>query len=246
MLEENLKQQKGGGEMNTPIKLLRNITFAYVLSSSVLFFSSCKDNSVTPSGAGNVELSQVRASETGDNANVIVFSEVKMLAKHIKLTLVNSRDDEKELKIGPVVLYIVTPVTSIVTETIPVGLYEKVQFHIHKPRGNEVPPDHEFVDSEGRWSVIVKGTFNDMPFAYKSAVNAVQKIRIPEPVAVAVDQTTNVTIKVSPWMWFTDESGQLMDPTDPANRHEIDHNIKENIKEGFRAFRDDNKDGEPD
>jgi hypothetical protein len=129
---------------------------------------------------------------------------------------------------------------------IPVGTYDKLNFEVHKLNDNETPPDPEFVDSLGRYSVVVKGSYNGLRFVYKSDKSAKQKLTFPNSLVVT-ETSTNVTLRILPYLWFLNEAtNEYMDPNDPASRSEIDKNIKENIKANFKAFKDTDKNGQPD
>ena len=54
-------------------------------------------------------------------------------------------------------------------------------------------------------------------------------------------------MRILPYLWFLNEStNEYMDPSDPNNNSEIEKNIKENIKANFKAFKDSDKNGQPD
>jgi hypothetical protein len=50
---------------------------------------------------------------------------------------------------------------------------------------------------------------------------------------------------VKPYIWFI-KNGLYLDPRDTANSNDIDNNIKDNINNNFKAFKDDDKNGLPD
>jgi len=50
---------------------------------------------------------------------------------------------------------------------------------------------------------------------------------------------------VKPYIWFI-ENGIYIDPRDPVNSNDIDNNIKDNINQNFKAFKDNDKNGLPD
>jgi hypothetical protein len=120
-----------------------------------------------------------------------------------------------------------------------------VKFRIHKPEDLEPIPDPDFRDGESgqlRYSVIVRGSYNGVSFVYRSREGASQETRLNSPITVTDDRTVNVTLVVNPQGWF-ERNGQALDPSDPANVSLIDNAIKDSFS---RAFKDDNKDGQPD
>jgi hypothetical protein len=70
-------------------------------------------------------------------------------------------------------------------------------------------------------------------------------ISFPHPLIIA-QTMTNVTLRVQPYKWFMDENHNYMNPMNPNNKHKIEKNIRENIKGNFRAFQDNDGNGEPD
>jgi hypothetical protein len=94
--------------------------------------------------------------------------------------------------------------------------------------------------------VTVAGVYTDPagmthPFTFTSIGHAVVEIKFPAPVTVG-PATSNVTITVDVASWFTDASGAVLDPTNPANVALI----SQNIRRSFRAFADNNHDGADD
>ena len=117
----------------------------------------------------------------------------------------------------------------------------KIKFEIHKPNNNDPIPDPEFRDAQGNYSVIAKGSYNGVPFIYKSKKSAHQILSFPNNLVITESAKTNVTLKVNPYTWFI-SNGVYLDPTDTANENDIDNNIKDS----FKAFKDDDKNGIPD
>lgn len=159
----------------------------------------------------------------------------------------DSNMDSKDIKVGPFVVYLnlngIT--TDFAVNNIPAGLYNEIKFKIHQIEGSEVPPDPEFKEGSNnslRYSVIVKGKYNSVPFVYKSRKPAYQKVKLDTPLEVKDNTLTNLTITVDPESWFMDGQTEL-DPTDSSNANIIDNNIAKSFK---RAFKDDDHDGRHD
>jgi hypothetical protein len=136
-------------------------------------------------------------------------------------------------------------VNSIGSAYIPPGTYDKVRFMVHKLENSEPVPDPDFADINGRYSVVVKGTYSGIAFVFKSDKSAHQKLTFPGSLQVSASGKTNITLQVKPYMWFI-KDGLYLDPLVIGNRSEIENNIKTNINNNFKAFKDDNKDGQPD
>jgi len=188
-----------------------------------------------------------------------VLTEVKILIRDIKLEKEsdgesegdegNNETETEEIKIGPIVVNL-NPggmTTDFVVDNIPAGIYDELKFEIHKLEAFETPPDPEFRDgddSSQRYSVIVKGQFNNnlTQFTYKSRKSAHQELEFENLLTVEDGTSTNLTITVDPYSWFY-KDGLFLDPTDTANEDDIDNNIEHSFK---RAFEDDDYDGEDD
>jgi len=225
------------------IKLFIKPLFAALFAVTAF---GCGEDVITPQD--NLNFSVVSSGDSiGDNNDVLILEEVKLLIKDIKLNVASSNPDSVNFKVGPYVLYLdlSSEINLVGTAYIPPGTYDKVRFMVHKPRGNETPPDPEFTDESGRYSVIVRGTFNTIPFIYKSDKSAHQKLTFPGSLQVSPSGKTNITLMVRPYIWFI-KNGAYLDPMNPDNENDIDNNIKDNINNNFKIFTDDNRNGEPD
>jgi len=211
----------------------------------ILFtFSACDttDNTngtVSLSFSNNTTLSKI-------NGDAIELDTVKILLRDIKIKS-KSGTDSSSIKVGPFIikLNLAGTTTDFAIGNIPTGSYESIKFEIHKIEASETLSDPEFregTDASLRYSVIVKGKYNTVPFIYKSRKSAKQDLKLETPVAVEENGIANLTITVDPFTWFAG-STNILDPADPANTNDIDNNIKESFK---KAFRDNNHDGNED
>jgi len=172
------------------------------------------------------------------------ITEVKFLLRKIDL---QSEGPSEEMCLGPLVVDISIDEFSKVYEfsyakLVP-GTYREIHFQLHKPSPNENISDPEFTESTSRrYSVIVKGFNNGEPFVYKTDVTVSKEVEFGNNVAVPVIGSVNITIKISPYDWFMNNS-LVLDPMDPASKHLIDQNIRNSFR---HAFKDDDKDGMPD
>ena len=137
---------------------------------------------------------------------------------------------------------------SVVVDT---GTFDQVRFKIHKPEDDSGDPkDVAFLTDHpdyNKVSIRVVGSFNGTPFVYTTDLNAKQKLIFATPLVVAESmQNVDVTIKVDVSNWFSNGAGGLVDPTTGNKGGENENLVKDNIRDSFRAFRDDNRDGEDD
>ncbi len=93
--------------------------------------------------------------------------------------------------------------------------------------------------------MVVKGSYQGFSFIYKSGKSAHQKLSFPNSLIITSSGKSNITLHVKPYIWFT-ENGVYLDPRIPANANKIDNNIKDNINNNFKAFKDNDRNGIPD
>lgn len=237
--------------MTSGKKLFSKFVAAALLAFLFFMMQGCDTTETT---GGNVSLSfSPGASIQKVNAD-IQLTEVKILLRDIKLEKESDGESEgddetecEEINVGPFVVSL-NPngtTTDFVVNNIPAGIYYELKFEIHKLEAPETPPDPEFKDGDDsslRYSVIAKGIFNSNPFVYKSKKSTHQELEFENMLIVEDNTSTNLTITVDPHTWFYKE-GVLLDPTDPANDDDIDHNIENSFK---KAFEDDDYNGEDD
>jgi hypothetical protein len=160
----------------------------------------------------------------------------------------NEGDDEKDendddddcppLKVGPVLIDLPLDGSSAVVldAMVPAGTYSRLQARLHavKP-GDEGVAD--FLAAHPAFegvSVRVAGVFTDADgaeheFTFTSRINVVSNITFDPPVTVDAG-TTNLTIDVDLASWFTGASGGVIDPTNEANQHAIEKNIRKSLR----------------
>ncbi len=233
--------------MKTTIKKHKfSVAIIAVFISAAAFFG-CGDTTVAPQ-ADNISFSSVSSVDSiGDSQNILILDTVKILIKDIKVHVNNTNEDEKNFKVGPFVLFLdlTSNVQYISSAVLPAGDYKKIKFEVHKLNDNEPVPDPEFADANGRYSVIVKGWYLGNYFVYKSTKSAHQQLTFPSVFPIFTTTITNITMVVKPYIWFI-ENNMYLDPRDPANSNDIDNNIKDNINNNFKAFKDNDKNGIPD
>jgi len=220
------------------IKISR--TMAVIVS---LFFIIVACNS-TETNDGTISLSFSSTSSLQKVTDeTLVLDSVKILLRDVKMKQ-QSVDDTPNIKAGYFVvdLNLVGLTTDFAVSDVPPGTYDRVRFSVHQLEGSETPSDPDFkegLDSSLRYSVIVGGSVNSIPFIYKSRKSAHQDLKLETPVEVGVNETANLTITVDPYSWFYN-GGFFLDPNNTANENIIDNMIKDSFK---TSFRDNNHDG---
>jgi hypothetical protein len=213
--------------------------------------SSCNNNSGTmgvQDPKQNASVSMLASnSGSGSGNGTLVITGAKFLIEWIKIETSPGRDDG-DIKEGPFEVFINLDgtVSLIAINNIPSGTFHEVHLKIHKftPGERVIDPDFEGLNGGPGFSGIITGTYNGVPFTFKTAITSVEEVEISPPVVVtaAASTTTNVTLTINPKLWFIDQ-GQVLNPLDPNNQHEIDESIRTSF---IKAFEDDDHDGLPD
>jgi hypothetical protein len=176
------------------------------------------------------------------NDGTLELTEVKILLSNIELEMEDGIEDDDEgddgdesftVQVDPIVINMNLDgtATNFVLANVPPGLYEEVEFKIHKVEASETPPDPEFKEGDEdslRYSVIAKGNYNATPFVYKSKKSAQQELEFETPLEILENSLANLTILVDPHNWFYKDN-VLLDPSNPANENDIDNNIRESF-----------------
>lgn len=240
------------------MKTVRTQTIHRTAATTILFgilfiillaITGCgEDSSVNNNTGGNTEGNtsmSVKLDESITGSNYPVITEAKALITEVELETEPSGTSH-EIHISPVVIYFNTggQIVSVTAGNLPSGSWNKIKLKIHKPEDTEPIPDPEFREGTSgnqRYSFIIKGTFNGNPFVYKSRKSAGIIINLNAPLNTG-NGSRNITLLVNPSLWFIN-NGIVLDPGNSSNDDLIDDNLKNSFK---RAFRDDNKDGQPD
>ncbi len=242
MEKENNKIDSNGRKLRSYFIL--SIIFGFLL----LLLSSCQEDQVITTATGSSEnnLSAGFYSEgPAANNNMIQLTEAKFILRKMVLKYEHS-SNECDVKLGPFVvnLDLNSKIVPVGIAKIPPAAYDEIKFQVHKPTPNDGITDPDFIESNShRYSIVVKGYYNSVPFIYKSDITVAKEIEFEQaPITVNAVQVIYITIRINPYSWFT-ESGNVLDPAIESNSHMINENIKQSLR---RAFRDMNCDGEPD
>jgi len=241
------------------MKSLEKKTFINRLLVLFIFFGfaacdvSSSDDSDTPTPQVRlnavVQTNTLQKSTTQGNSasNHVQLTEAKFLIREIEFESALDQDS-LDFVTEPMVLNfnLSGGITEVAIADIKPGVYEEVELDVHKPEDNETPPDPEFrIGSSGdeRFSIILKGTVNGQEFIFRSRENFDVELEFPGNITIGEANTTiDITLRIDPSSWFTDDSGNELDP---SNFNDVDE-IEENIENSFEAFEDDDRDGEED
>lgn len=144
-----------------------------------------------------------------------------------------------------------TEVTRAFSVAVDTGTFDELRIKLHKPEDDSGDPrDIEFLNQHPEFdkiSIRASGSFNGQPFVFETDVNAEQEMEFNPPLVIT-DAATNVdvTIRVDLTGWFANGAGGLVDPGTANKGGPNDNLVRDNIKDSFRAFRDDDRDGHED
>jgi hypothetical protein len=138
-------------------------------------------------------------------------------------------------------------VVSAIHTDIPAGTYTALEARLEPAHGHDGSAA-SFLAANPTFagvSVRVTGTFNGQAFVYNGAPQAHLEMEFNPPLAVG-DAGANVTVHADLTQWFRDGAGNLVDPAS-ANANGVNASlVSDNILRSFRAFRDDQRDGDND
>jgi hypothetical protein len=213
---------------------------AIVLAASV---AGCGGQTLSFSVRAGPPPAAVAVSRALSAGNGIVLSRVRVVIRKVELEKAGTTLME-EVASGPYLLDLSGAsldsgkMDKVLDTTFPAGDYDEVELEIHKAETGEVGVNadlKEMIDAKA--SIIVDGTIDGATFAFKTAVNAKQEFKGN----MTLKDGSNLTLSVDPSTWFT-VNGARLDPTNEANRSQIENNIQKSLK----CFKDDDRDGRSD
>jgi hypothetical protein len=100
-------------------------------------------------------------------------------------------------------------------------------------------------------SVRVEGTYDNgsgpVPFVFTNDLDVEQELDLATPITVDATGAAELTLYVDIGTWFLNQAGDgYNDPAQANKGGQYESEVKENIKQSFEAFEDDDHDGESD
>jgi hypothetical protein len=238
-----------------------------------LGLAACSDGASSNGGAqvslnvathasGSASAPALMAPDTMVDAggNVLVLTKVELVLKEIELKRQNDdacdslsageHDRCEEFETGPFLLDL--PLGSGVAHQVTVdadsGVFDEIEFKIHKPEDDGDAADQAFLAAHPDLkdvSIRVTGTFNGTDFEFTSDLNADQEVEISPPLVIAASGSVDLTLMVDLSGWFLNGS-VLVDPSLALKGGPLEGLVQNNIEASFDAFHDDNHDGHDD
>lgn len=208
---------------------------------------STKPMTASAVAAINPDLLVTSATDTLDlTSATIVLSKVELKGTSTSTCTTKETEDCSELELSP--MLVTVPLGAIsqldLGSVVPAGTYHELSFNVDAVQSGDTAgaafltahPDYANV------SLRVQGTYKGQSFVYNSNQDIEFEMEFATPVVIGGSSSPNLTIALDAGSWFKDASGNVLNPSDPANASTIDNNIKNS----FHAFEDDNHDGVPD
>ncbi len=194
--------------------------------------------------------------------DTIILRSVELVLRKIELKKVETtacddvpgNGDCEEFETGAVLVSLplgATAATTEVTVDAPAGLYDKLEFEIHKV---DPSADATFLAAHPGFdgiSIKVTGTYSQAgtrsDFTYTTALDASQEAVLNPPLPVASGSAANLTLRFDVSSWYLNAGKTALVNPATANPGGANESIvNDNIKQSFEAFKDDNHDGRDD
>ena len=165
----------------------------------------------------------------------------------------SSRDDDDDdcaaIRVGPYLVDV--PVNGAdgarVAVSVPAGTYSSIRLWLYKVTSSD-SADVAFRQANPAFrdiSLRLEGTFNGTPFVFVNDVNAKLTVPLTTPLVIGTGGG-DVTVTIDLSTWFLRASGGLYSPADANTSGQVRAQVQNNIRNAFRAFKDNNRDGRED
>ncbi|RPI18005.1 MAG: hypothetical protein EHM58_07215 [Ignavibacteriae bacterium] len=215
------------------MKSIRNIFVPVLFTVFISFImTGCTSDTVTApnqaSGKATIFM------QTGDvpihPSPVITITEAKIMFSEFMLHEVNNTHAAAPLSIGPVIGSITTgrQSSAITVGNVSNGSYNMLSFKVEHPPAvsvTETDPEFTSTTSKEKYTVVIKGMYNDVPFTYRSSTSFYKELFLSNPMKIESDVSVNIRLVIDPKMWFVDKEGTTLSPLEVENRKMIDENI---------------------
>ncbi len=216
-----------------------------LLLTGSLLLSACSDTTQS-SVKLNAKASKSQTYQKLNSvADTVIISEAKFRFSEIEFESATD-DDSTDIEQGPIVLSfnLNGGLTEVGIADVPAGFYEELEFEIEARDEDEVvvnDPDFEGENGQN-YSMVISGTINGEPFTFKSEKDFEVELEFEPAFEVNDEEQVRITLNFDTSLWFLDQDGNALYPTDSNNTLLIESNIENSIE----AFEDDDEDGEDD
>lgn len=229
-------------------KLWAGLTAIFLISTGC----SINDNASTGPKPVNVNMqitgatAPKAATSTATSTGHVTLTSVKLLVEELELESVADDSMDFEIENQVVELPLDGSPYQLSTANIASGLYDEFEMEVEGLDDDDSVNDPDFTEGSDETSIVIKGTYDGQDFTFKSEEDFEIEFEFNPP--IEIDETTNsvdINLMVDISSWFIDDAGNELDPTDPANREQIDDNI-ENSFEAYDDIDDEDDDEDDD
>lgn len=224
---------------------LNQLSLAVMLLTSSLLLSACS-NTTQSSVKLNAKASSSQSYQKQSNvADTVIITEAKFRFSEIEFESATD-EDSTDIEQGPLVLSLNLNggLTEVGIADVPAGFYEELEFEIEARDEDDVlvnDPDFEGENGQN-YSMVISGTINGEPFTFRSEKDVEMELEFEPAFEVNDEEQVSITLNFDTSLWFLDQDGNALNPTDSNNILLIESNIENSIE----AFEDDDEDGEND
>lgn len=200
---------------------------------------------------GTATTSETLQLEAGTNTLVVnsaqvVVQEIEFERDEASGSCALSANDDacESFEVGPRLLNLPLSgaVALEVTQEIPEGEYDEIEIDIHRltDSGEDQAIAAQVPELAGA-SILVTGTFDGAAFTFTTDIDQELELEFDPP--LNVDGTSGVTLSFDLAAWFTDSSGNLVDPRTALAGGANESLVEGNIRQSIVSFEDDDQDG---
>ena len=231
------------------------VSFSVTSRSGVAGAASVSSVAIAPELVAGQACSGLLVPAPAGTTDELCITSAALILKKVELKRIETatcdaipdNEDCDEFETGSV--FVSLPLTSpqvsadIAITNAPPGMYDRLEFEIHKPDGSEVVQGLP-QDFPAGVSIRVQGTFNGNAFDYQTDLDAEQEVRLATPLDIAAGVTKNVSLSVDISGWFKNSSATALVDPNTANKGQPNESVvANNIKNSFEGFEDDDHDG---
>jgi len=215
-----------------------------------------------PASAATVVVSAGDSTVIALGSDTVILRSVELVLKKIELKRVESSScdsiadngDCEEFESGAALVALplgTTAAPAQIAVNAPDGLYDKLEFKIHKV---DSTADAAFLAAHpgfGGVSIKVTGTFSHAgsrsDFTYTTSLDASEEMDLNPPITVSGGTGINVTLRMDVSTWYLNAGKTaLVDPASGNAGQANESLVQNNIENSIHAFRDNNHDGADD
>ena len=159
-----------------------------------------------------------------------------------------SDDDEdcEEVAVDPLLINVPVDdaVHTVISVPLATGTYKHLEARVTPVDATTLTALGGPTDMDGQ-SVRVEGTYKGTPFVYTSTLRTKLQMKFDPPLVVDA-ATKNATVNIDVTKWFIGSNGAVIDPATANTGGANASLVARNIRSSFKAFDDDDKDGDDD